>query len=228
MKYEKYVALDVGNVLVHANFTDFIKKLSKQFNLSMAEATYFMNRNQKLHDLGLTKIRDELGDHFKIRSEPLMEELVKDWNELVIPNKRVLNMLNELIAKEGLKVALLSNVGLEHRERMKEVLQWGNFFNHCITHFSCDVGARKPQMLYYHVFLELHPQFEGCPYVDDLQENLDMGAQFGFKPFQFALDRYVEPALADIFIADSHDTQLYELERFILDNNKPKKNPRWH
>jgi FMN phosphatase YigB (HAD superfamily) len=213
----KYVALDVGNVLVHADFSGFVSKLSKTFNLTIAEATYFMNRNQKLHDLGLTKMRDELGDHFKVRSEPLMEELVKDWNEVIVANKSVLDMLNKLILQQDLKVALLSNVGLEHREKMKEVLQWGNFFGNCITHFSCDVGARKPQMVYYHTFLQLHPAFEGCPYIDDLQENLDMGAQFGFKPYKYALDK-----------VDFYNTQLKDFEKFILDNNKPKKNSRWH
>lgn len=213
----KYVALDVGNVLVHADFTNFIKKLSKQFNLTMAEATYFMNRNQKLHDLGLTKMRDELGDHFKVRSEPLMEELVKDWNDVIVPNKKVLDMLNKLILQHDLKVALLSNVGLEHKERMKEVLEWGNFFSNCITHFSCEVGARKPQMVYYHTFLQIHPEFEGCPYVDDLQENLDMGSKFGFKPFHYALDK-----------VSFYNDELKDFEKFILDNNKPQKNPRRH
>src|SRR5579864_3738534 len=192
-----YVALDVGNVLVHANFQGFIEKISKTFNISMSEALYFMNRNQKLHDLGLTRMRDELGDHFKVRSEVLMDELVDDWNSVIVADKNVLALMNRLKGIHGLKIALLSNVGSEHLVRMKEVLDHENFMDGTIGHFSCVVGARKPQMVYYHTFLELHPEWRGCPYIDDVQENLDMGAQFGFKPFKFALEEVARPINAD-------------------------------
>lgn len=225
-----YVALDVGNVLVHANFQIFIEKLSKTFNITMAEALYFMNRNQKLHDMGLTRMRDELGDHFKIRSEVLMDELVKDWNSIIAADLNVLRLMNALKKKHDLKIALLSNVGTEHLVRMKEVLDYGNFMNDNVGHFSCIVGARKPQMIYYQTFLQLHPEWEGCPYIDDVQENLDMGAQFGFKPFRFALEEFAKPHNAeDVFpVTHTFGDKLKEIEKFILDSNKPQKNSRRH
>lgn len=227
----KYVALDVGNVLVHANFQDFIKKLSKTFNITMGEALYFMNRNQKLHDMGLTQMRDELGDHFKIRSEVLMDELINDWNNVIVADKNVLRLMNALKNKHDLKIALLSNVGSEHLVRMKEVLDFEGFMDGTIGHFSCLVGSRKPHMLFYHTFLELHPEWRGCPYLDDVQDNLDMGAHFGFKPFKFALEEVQHPNNANDTVV-RHDSKyglkLKEIEKFILDNNKPQKNSRWH
>lgn len=224
-----YVALDVGNVLVHANFDDFIKKISKTFDITLAEALYFMNRNQKLHDLGLTRMRDELGDHFKVRSEVLMDELVADWNSVIVANRGVLSMINRLKDIHGLKIAILSNVGTEHLVRMKEVLDYEGFMDGNVGHFSCVVGARKPQMVYYHTFLELHPEWRGCPYIDDVQENLDMGAQFGFKPFKFALDEVSRPNNAEDPVPPYKlRDKLKEMEKFILDCNKPQKNPRWH
>jgi FMN phosphatase YigB (HAD superfamily) len=224
-----YVALDVGNVLVHANFQGFIEKISKTFNISMSEALYFMNRNQKLHDLGLTRMRDELGDHFKVRSEVLMDELVGDWNKVIVADKNVLALMNRLKGIHGLKIAILSNVGLEHLVRMKEVLDHENFMDGTVGHFSCVVGARKPQMVYYHTFLELHPEWRGCPYIDDVQENLDMGAQFGFKPFKFALEEVARPSNADDPVPPYKlRDKLKEIEKFILDSNKPQKNSRWH
>lgn len=225
-----YVALDVGNVLVHANFQDFIRKLSKTFNITLAEALYFMNRNQKLHDLGLTQMRDELGDHFKIRSEVLLDELVADWNSVIVADKNVLRTMNKLKGIHGLKIALLSNVGSEHLVRMKEVLDHDGFMDGNVGHFSCVVGARKPNMTFYHTFLQLHPLWEGCPYIDDVQENLDMGAQFGFKPFKFSLEEFVRANNADDVCPSTHRfrDKLKEIEKFILDNNKPKKNSRWH
>lgn len=62
-----YVCLDVGNVLVHVDFQIFIRDLSKQLNITLEEAEYFMNRTHALHDMGLTKMADELRDHFKIK-----------------------------------------------------------------------------------------------------------------------------------------------------------------
>ena len=60
-----YVAFDVGNVLVHSDFNPFLRQLSKSLNLTLEEATYFMNRTQTLHDLGCTHMADELRDHFR-------------------------------------------------------------------------------------------------------------------------------------------------------------------
>ena len=224
-----YVALDVGNVLVHANFQTFIEKLSKNFNITMSEALYFMNRNQKLHDLGLTRMRDELGDHFKVRSEVLLDELVGDWNSVIVADKSVLGLINRLKGLHDLKVAILSNVGLEHLVRMKEVLDYEDFMKDTVGHFSCIVGARKPNTVYYHTFLELHPEFRGSPYIDDVQENLDMGAQFGFKPFKFSLEEFARPSNAnDVVPPYKLRNKLKEIEKFILDSNKPEKNSRWH
>ena len=226
----KYVALDIGNVLVHSNFQEFVRQLSKTLNITIEEATYFMNRTQKLHDLGLTNMSDELHDHFKIKSQVLTEELIKAWNEVIVANKNMLRMINKLKSTHDLKIALLSNVGLEHSVRMQEVLDYDNFMTDNVKHFSCQVGARKPNMIYYHTFLQLHPEWEGCPYIDDVQENLDMGAQFGFKPFRFSLEEFAKSNHAEHACPATHlfRDKLKEIEKFILDNNKPRKNSRWH
>jgi len=218
-----YVALDIGNVLVHADFSAFLKRLSKTLNITLEEAMYFMNRSQKLHDLGLTKMSDELRDHFKIRSPVIIDELVTDWNNVIQPAHYILDILNKLIKNNDLKVALLSNVGLEHAQRMEYVLNYGGFFKNSIKHFSCDVGARKPTILYYHTFLQLHPEFHGCVYVDDLQENLDASKQFGFKTFRFSLEEMTSAAYTQTKYYD----KVAEFERVILDQPTPP-NSRWH
>lgn len=217
-----YVALDIGNVLVHCDFDSFISKLSKALNITKDEATYFMNRSQKLHDLGLTVMTDELKDHFKIRSEAIIEELVDAWNGIIVADLAILDKLNRMIDKSGLQVALLSNVGLEHAVRMERILSYGGFFQRAIKHFSCHVGARKPTLIYYHTFLELHPEWQGCPYIDDLQENLDASKQFGFKTLRFSLAEnrsiglYDRPTILDA----NYRTQLEVIQNFILNSNK--------
>ena len=52
MKY--YVCLDIGNVLCHVDFNVFLADVSESLNVTTEDAMYFLNRSQKLHDLGLT------------------------------------------------------------------------------------------------------------------------------------------------------------------------------
>lgn len=183
-----YAAFDIGNVLVNVNFPGFINKLSRTLNISVEDATYFMNRSQKLHDLGLTVMKDELIDHLHIKSTVLRDELIEEWNNCITPADWLLEKIDVLCQQHDIKVALLSNVGLEHAVRMRNILGTYKFFAEGIKHFSCEVGARKPTLLYYQSFLQLHPEFHGCPYFDDLKENLEIGAGFGFKPFRFSLE----------------------------------------
>lgn len=182
-----YVCLDVGNVLVHVDFQGFIDKLSKDLNLTLEEAEYFMNRTHALHDMGLTKMSDELRDHFKIKSPIIMNELLGAWNKVIKVEKRMVSKMVHMMDNHQLQVALVSNVGLEHAFIMAKELSYEGFFNRCVKHLSCQVGARKPTKLYYQSFLLQHPEFQGAAYLDDLPENLDMGAQFGFRPYHFSL-----------------------------------------
>ena len=214
---KKYVALDIGNVLCHVNFDNLLKEISDTLNLTLEDSLYFINRNQKLNDLGLTNLKKELHDHTGIVSEVTISRIMTSWNETVYANPVVLGMFNKMIAENELQVALLSNIGHEHAHVMEHVLGVGGFFNHAIKHFSCDVGARKPTALYYQSFLMEHPEFEGCVYVDDVLENLTAGVRFGFQPYHFALDK--------MDVAQ----ELPEIEKMILaTDDKPQKNSRWH
>lgn len=185
-----YVALDVGNVLVHVDFQIFIRDLSKQLNITLEDAEYFMNRTHSLHDMGLTKMSDELRDHFKIQSPVIMEELLKSWNSVIRTEHQIIDRMVSMMERRDLKVALLSNVGLEHAVKMSQILNFNDFFNKCTRHLSCEVGARKPSKLYYQSFLMQHPEFQGCAYLDDLQENLDASVPFGFRPHRFSLQEH--------------------------------------
>lgn len=213
----KYVALDIGNVLCHVDFTKLLRELSSELNISLEEALYFLNRSQKHHDLGLTMMKDELYDHFKIRSPVIVERILYQWDRSIQPNFQALDMYNTLSEKHGLQVALLSNIGIEHAKQAEEILSHGGFFERAIKHFSCNVGARKPTNLYYQSFLLEYPEFHGCVYVDDVVENLEAGKRYGFKPYHFALDSM------DI------NEKLPEIEKMIIEvGEEREKNPRWH
>jgi FMN phosphatase YigB (HAD superfamily) len=205
---KKYLAIDIGNVLVYANTNKFKNKLSKILNIPLEEANYFLNRVQKLHDLGFTHLLDELHDHFAIKSSVIIDELLDEWNNVIVPCPEIISRLEKMIDRDGLQIALLSNIGTEHAALMPT--QLGDYlFQNSIKYFSCQVGARKPTMVYYHTFLQLHPEWKGCPYIDDLQENLDASQQFGFKTHRFSLEDMSQSKV-----------ELDKLEGFILGHHK--------
>lgn len=179
-----YLALDIGNVLVKVNFDQFIRETSLYLNLTKAEVFTFLERTQKLHDLGLTNIKEELKDHFHIKSEPAVESILKCWNKSLFLDNNILQYLIEFSKTNH--VAILSNIGNEHTIVVKEMFKDMNY----IEHFSCHVGARKPSNLFYQSFLIDHPEFKGCLYLDDIQANLDAGTKYKFKSVKFDLNDY--------------------------------------
>lgn len=184
----KYCCFDIGNVLCHVDSKSFLEELSEALNISIEEASRFLKRFQQLHDIGYTTMEDELKDTYHVKSPITIKKLVNSWNNSITTNFNILDALNDLRATDNLQVALLSNIGIEHAEMMKDRLNHYNFFDTSIKHFSCFVGARKPSMVYYQSFLLQYPEFKGSLYVDDLQDNLDAGSKFGFKPFKFDLN----------------------------------------
>lgn len=202
----KYIALDIGSVLCNVIPEPFLENLSETFNITIAEANRFLKRFQQIHDLGYTTMADELKDTFEVKSPVIITRLVNAWNDSIIPYIPILDRLNHLRIKENLQVALVSNIGLEHATMMEDKLNHEGFFPGAIKHFSCHVGARKPSMVYYQSFLIQYPQFKGCLYVDDLQDNLDASKQFGFKTFRLSLE---EPDVSD---------KVQELEDLIVNS----------
>lgn len=184
----KYLALDIGNVLVTVHFERFLDLLSRTANISMEDAKHFLKKIQKIHDLGLTDIKQELENSFNIKSPGLINDLKKEWARCGLADEYVINRILKWNNEIGLKIALLSNIGIEHAEIMPKLLKHDDFYNKTITHFSCEVGARKPSMIYYQSFLRQFPEFYGCVYVDDLHENLEASKKFGFKTFHFTLE----------------------------------------
>jgi FMN phosphatase YigB (HAD superfamily) len=202
------IVLDIGNVLVNLDMMPFVNALSKQFNISELEASEFVRGVQRLQDLGLTTVSHELRHQFNIRSEVLIKDLLKAWDGIVTPNEQSIYGIELLIKSYKLDVAILSNIGPEHIYRFTHSVLGYNkiIWENSIHHFSCDVGMRKPTRIYYHMFLEEHPQFKGAIYLDDLQENLDTGAKLGFKTFKYDLTRLSRQQI---------DGQLILLDKFI-------------
>lgn len=206
----KHLCLDIGNVLVNQDMEPFIKAVSKQMNLSKEEVNHFINRIQRKQDLGITSIRDEVCTHFNLKSEYIVNDLIDAWHEVVVPNHTSLAFLDDMVHELGLKVALVSNLGFEHMGRFSHVLKDYSVYKDSIHHFSCQVGGRKPTFLYYKLLMDMHPEFAGATYVDDLEENLVAGSAMGFKSFHFDLSKHKNQSETVM--------KLCELKAFVLKN----------
>lgn len=185
-----YLALDIGQVLCHIDQYAFISQTSETLNVAPADVERVLRRMWELHDLGHANIKDELTEKLHVKSPVILDKLSSLWDKVVFPNTVVVDFINDLRIKYDVKVALLSNIGLEHAELMKTMLSRGGLYSESIKHFSCFVGARKPSYLYYQSFLSMHPEFKGCLYIDDIQKNLETGGLFDFKGYNFSLGNY--------------------------------------
>lgn len=192
------VAFDIGNVLVAFDIDIFVKRLHKELNISEREALYFLEHLQHHQDIGVTTVAQSLRTHYKLDD---VDHLVKAWNDILVPNERMLRFLENL-RDEGVKVALLSNMGKEHAVHLRTTCP--ELFKDAYQHLSFEVGARKPTKLFFQSFCLEHNEFLGCLYLDDLEENLQMGKKFCFSAYRFQLDK---------FLKESQSKQKLELDK---------------
>ena len=216
-----YIALDIGNVLCRIDFRQFTYPLSRHLNLSTWEVGRRINRSQKLQDVGLLNMTEVLESEFGIKSNVIIEEFLYIWNTKVIKfDLDVLAFFQEKV--NDLKIALLSNVGLDHSIMIDNFINSHpeyDIFGNSIRYFSCNVGARKPQILYYQSFLDQNPNFEGCVYLDDLPENIEMANKLGLNAVEFNLEK--------ISSKDELTLRLKSINDLIYET-KEEKISRWH
>jgi len=195
----KYIALDIGNVLVHFDVQNMVQELSKfvtgySQEVKMEVALSTLERVQASHDLGLLNFKHAM-EEFLIRQDKSMtlaarqlssgaDSLVEYWNDIVKLDNNIISFIKTL-KENDVKIALLSNMGKEHYNHLKKIFP--ELFEDSIEFISFQVGARKPTKLYYHLFTQEHPEFKHALYLDDLQDNLDASAKY-LNPFNFNLE----------------------------------------
>lgn len=182
-----HVAFDIGNVLVKFDIEKFTKQLIDEVDVD--DTLFFMELLQPMQDLGLLTIRQALKIHHSSLTEEQLSRLTQAWNSTIEPNDMMLRFLENLRG-EGAKIALLSNIGSEHCNFLKEKVP--EIFNNSVEHLSFEVGARKPSKVYYQSFLMDHPEWTGAIYVDDRDENLRAGKKYSFKTFHFDLEQILQ------------------------------------
>lgn len=196
-----FIAFDIGNVLCKVDLDKFKYELAECIRIHSPEveshpyfdSMFFLNSFQALQDLGFITIEAALHNRFPNIHKRETDALTKTWLNTIKPSEMMLNFMDDL-RYEGVKIALLSNIGLEHTKHLKEICP--RMFHNTYEHLSFEVGARKPSKLYYQSFLMDHADFVGAVYVDDREENLKTGKKYSFKSFKFNLDKIEQMPLS--------------------------------
>lgn len=165
----KLVAFDIGNVLCHVVFDDFINWLLYEGIVESKEvAEEFLASIQHPQDLGLYNIKQGFRRFYPQIDNKTIQTLHDIWLDVARPSEIMLNVVEELI-DEGWSVSLLSNIGFDHADYLRHKC---NVFKKCNQHFSCEVGARKPAKLFYQSFLLQYGWSKDVMFFDDRQENI--------------------------------------------------------
>jgi len=181
-----HVAFDIGNVLVRFKPEKFYVK-AHELGIDQENYEFFLELLQTVQDLGILTFRQGLRTRYRLHNDDI-DALVEAWLSTLEPNEMMLNYFKNL-QDEGAKIALLSNIGLEHSDHLKNIMP--EIFYKSIEHLSYEVGARKPSKAYYQSFLTDHPEWIGSVYVDDRDENLKAGKKYSFKTFKFDLEEII-------------------------------------
>jgi FMN phosphatase YigB (HAD superfamily) len=207
-----HVAFDIGNVLVEMKLDIFTSELKKYIPAD-EDPNFLLEDLQAAQDIGLNTVRRYLQTHYGIKDASVLNILMNAWNASLIPNHMMLNFMDNL-KSEGVKIALLSNMGMEHAAYLRQSCPV--MFDGHVEHLSYEVGARKPTKLYFQSFLMDHDEFTGAVYLDDRDENLMIGKKYSFKSFKFDLDYILKQPLS------KQKIELEKVKSYIFDRKYDK------
>ena len=202
-----HACFDIGNVLVQVNLETFTKELKKVIP-STHDPMFFLEYLQATQDIGLSTVQQALRAQHDIFEAEKVQILLEAWNATIEPNEMMLRFLENL-RSDGVKMALLSNIGMEHATHLRKTIP--DLFSNMIEHLSYEVGARKPSKIYFQSFLLDHQNFKGAIYIDDREDNLKSGKKYSLKTYKFCLDEILLMSLG------KQKAELDKLKGYILD-----------
>ena len=202
------IAFDLGQVLIKIDDSNFgyvyhsICKTSQDY-------TVFLKAIQTLQDTGLVTIKQAMRNKYGDSILPYEDKLIKAWNNNIEPHDKMMEFL-EYLKDQNIQIAILSNIGHYHTNVMRT--KFPEVFADCkVLHLSCELGVRKPSKMFFQSFLWDNPEFKGCPYVDDLQDNLAMSVRCGFKPVHFNLNKF------DMMTKSGQEKEIDKIKALVFD-----------
>lgn len=184
------VLFDIGNVLIGVDFPPFYERV---FGVATPDPEV-EDRFIKIRDLGDTGRISK--DEFAERTSQLVggrvspAEVVEAWNSIFFPIEPMWEVARRL-NRDGHRLILFSNTNRTHLDHLVPLFPILQDFVH--GHFSCEIGAIKPDAEFYEKAIE---RYELNPaetlYFDDLAENIAAGEEQGFRCFRYDLAKHDE------------------------------------
>jgi FMN phosphatase YigB (HAD superfamily) len=180
----KRVSFDIGNVLCHVD-TEALQAfiLNKEIvgaNARSAEQLFsevneFISKIHKQQDVGECNLKQGLALINPQLDERTIQQLYDVWIDIARPSTIMLNLVEELIEKHGYEVSLLSNIGFDHAELIRQKC---SIFKKCNQHFSCDIGIAKPSVQFYETFISKYKWDRDVLFFDDRICNIEAAGGF--------------------------------------------------
>lgn len=172
----KNVAFDIGDVLFHFNPDPLLNIiLELQITEDRGTACEFIGGHfQHLQEIGLYTLAQSFFQLKKQLSTEDLKAITEKWRETFTPSVPMIDLVKELLDNDY-TVALLSNIGPDHAELVRDICP---IFNKCLQHFSCEVGARKPSLLFFQSFSLQYGWGKLSKYFDDRLDNITVGNKF--------------------------------------------------
>jgi FMN phosphatase YigB (HAD superfamily) len=194
---EKKIAFDIGNVLCYVDINKFNKYIVENFDVfdEQHKVNDFLLSIQPSNDLGISNIRHSFKNKFTYLSGYDLECIKSVWLDIVKISVHMANLIQDLLDNNW-EVALLSNIGFDHAEKVRKIFP---VLNKCIHHFSCEVGARKPTKLFFQSFQLQYNWPKSTLFFDDREDNIEMANQF-FTGIQFDIEKFQSDSDAANFV----------------------------
>lgn len=187
------ICFDLGNVIIECDVDKFYDQMKDFFSEEKYKHLLAMRDIiQTQHDLGIVTYRNFF-EHFDMSlSKENVNQILDLWNQAVKPNDEMVEFVSSFEEKFG-SVAFLSNIGYEHHKYLNNICP--KLFKNARTHFSFEVGARKPSKLYFQSFIKELEYYRDEKFnehfalllIDDREDNCEMATRLGFRSFQFSL-----------------------------------------
>ncbi len=175
---EKIIALDIGGVCLelHHDLT------FKYFGIKPDDLTPEFITTSGMYQCGQIDTEKFVQNVGKMLNNGMSDnEILHGWNLIIGDEIDGMPELLQELTDAGYRLVFFSNTCESHILDMYRRLPFTRFVSGAI--YSYEVGTMKPDNAIYGAFERTHGK--PCLYIDDLQENIDAGLNYGWNSIRF-------------------------------------------
>lgn len=189
LQTKKTFLFDIGRVLLDFDFESSLAQLLPDCREDADERIQQVLKQKAVLEKGLLAPEHYANRALEIlRSDASIARFYQAWREIFTYNKPMWDCVKTIAAKQH-NLILISNINAIHCPWIFETYPEFALFQRSVLSFQ--VGLLKPDpMIYRYVIdtFELDPNH--TMYIDDLAENIAIGEAFGFRCWQYDINRH--------------------------------------